>query len=78
MTSKPLSAPLYVNPRKAAELAGVSPRTVLNWCYRYEESGGQEGLVSRLIRGRSGRRGNRLIKLSDLIEFIENHTVTPK
>lgn len=65
--------PLYVQPGDAAQIAGVSRATVTNWCQLYDETKGAEGLKSHKVKGRGGRKGCRLIKISDLIAYIEHH-----
>jgi len=59
---------VMLTPRQIADRYGISPSQLCRYCTRTEDR-----LPSVLIKGRNGRRGKRLVRLTDLEAFLKNH-----
>lgn len=65
-TSRDLANAVTLRPRDVFDLYGVPSSTLHEWCTRESDR-----LPSSLIPGRKGKRGVRLIKRTDLEEFLQ-------
>jgi hypothetical protein len=68
MRTRDLAKAITLRPAEVQELYGISRVTLRNWCVRPENP-----LPSILIRGKSGRKGVRLIERAKLETWLAQY-----
>lgn len=71
MKPRDLTAAEWLRPAEVRQVFGLAPSTVRQWCINPDPA---KRLPSRLIQGKSGRKGVRLIKRSELEAYLDRHT----
>lgn len=68
MRTRDLAKAITLRPAEVQELYGISRVTLRNWCIRQDNP-----LPSILIRGKSGRKGVRLIERTKLELWLKQY-----